>query len=310
MIPIKTTCPYIHESITHIEGFPFQIQCDHDMAGYGDYLPWGHSFRQHAGTMGDCLDYCVQAHPLCVGVSWNPDKNLGFDNCWLKNSQDGDLILANETTIVHSALLNLTSLEIDACSGPEQISFNDTTFNITCSEGRAGSSNITSSYSSTMTGCVDQCATHDEEDSGPCLGVIYDNSYHEGLYNCYLLNATGSTDGPQDFTYAELVSGNSSAASPSTPAVPSSTLSSGSGNSGSSSSKAWIAGPVIGAVAAVVIVVAAWFWWRRRRMPVTQEQEKQPVSVEVDSRPRMHELPSHCQISEAEGSAPRHELES
>ncbi|CRG83871.1 hypothetical protein PISL3812_01227 [Talaromyces islandicus] len=311
MKAIKTTCPYLHESTTSIEGLTFQIQCDHDMAGYGDYIPWGHSFRQHAGEMSECMDLCVRAHPLCVGVSWNPDKHLGMDNCWLKNSQDGNLVVANNGTIFHSGLLDLASLpKIDACSKAEQISSNNKTFNTTCSEGRAGSSNISSSYSSTMIGCIDQCAAHDEEDSGPCLGVLYDNSFHEGFYNCYLLNATGSRDASQNFTYAELVSGNSSSALPSTPAVPSSTPSSGSDDAGSSSSKAWIAGPVIGAVAAVVIVVAGWFWWRRRRMTAVQEQEKQPVPVEVGSRPRMHELPPHYQISEVEGTAPRHELES
>lgn len=307
MIPIKTKCPYKHNSNTSIDGFTFNIQCDHDLRGYGDFIPWGYSFRQHGGTMSECMKICAQAHPLCVGVSWNPDKSNGFDNCYLKNSTDGDLVVANTEPIVHSGLLtNLPTTE--PCS-ESQISSNNKTFNVTCDGSLSGSSNISSQYYSSISGCVDQCAAHTDDGSGPCVGVLFDNAFEEGVYNCYLLNSTGSKDTSRfNFSYAELVSGDNSSASPSTPAESSSTPSSDSGDSGSSSSKAWIAGPVIGAVAAVAIVVGGWFWWRRRRMAVIQEPEKKPIPVEVDSRPRMHELP-HSQITEVEGSKTRHEVE-
>jgi hypothetical protein len=323
MWPIDTDCPYENNPNVTISGFSFQILCDQNMGGYGDFLPWGQTYGRHISTMGDCMQLCVDAHPLCVGVSWNPDKKSGWSNCYLKNSQDGVPAVANTTPVTHSGLL-LNLPPIDPCSGPGQIVNNNQTFNTTCLEGRVGSSNFTSFYSPKIENCVGQCATNDS-----CVGVLYDNSFHEGIKNCYLLNATGSASTPQNFTYAELVSSDTSApvAPPSTStgatSTPSSDGSSGSsGNSGSSSSKAWIAGPVIGAIAAVAIVAAGWFWWRRRGggggggggRTIAQEPEKQYKAVEVASQapPQPQELPHHYQISEAEGSimTPRHELES
>ncbi|QKX58105.1 uncharacterized protein TRUGW13939_05226 [Talaromyces rugulosus] len=332
MLAIKADCPYENNTNAMISGFSFQILCDQDMRDYGDFLPWGQTYGNHASTMGECMQLCLDVHPLCVGVSWNPDKKAGWSNCYLKNSQDGVPVVANTRPVSHSGLL-VSLPPVDTCSGPGQIVNNNQTFNTTCLEGRVGSSNFTSFYSPKLKNCVGQCATNDS-----CVGVLYDNSFHEGIKNCYFLNATGSASTPQNFTYAELVSSDTSAsgASPSTSAGATPTQSSdgssdssgssgSSGNSGSSSSKAWIAGPVIGAIAAVAIVVAGWFWWRRRGgggggggRTIAQEPEKQFKAVEVAShsppQPQSHpqELPNHYQISEAEGSVitPRHELES
>ncbi|EED12318.1 tRNA dihydrouridine synthase (Smm1), putative [Talaromyces stipitatus ATCC 10500] len=296
MTPYNTACPYQNNSIIESEeGLPFHIICGWDLAGYGDYFPWGLDYRPHTETMEECMELCAHAHPLCLGVGWNSDLTAGYGNCYLKNSQVGNLVADSYHT--HVALVNLPS--IDACSSitvPQQILSNDKTFNVTCFEGRSGSSNITSVYSANITGCIDECATYNGPES--CLGVFYDNSFADGFDNCYLLNATGSANAPFNSTYAELVSDNSNPTSTST-----SSASSNSTDGSSSSSKAWIAGPVVGVVAAVAFVALGVFWWRKRRSGQQQDVKFAPLarnSPPPDKSVVLAELPQQHNVSEME----------
>lgn len=221
----------------------------------------------------------------------------------------------------HSALVNLPV--IDGCQLPSahhEISSHDKTFNATCFEGRVGSSNMTSVYSANITGCIDECATYTGPD--PCLAVFYDNSFADGFDNCYLLNATGSATSPLNSTYAELVSGNNTTGAPatsipttsvpatSTPAASLSSSTPGSSSSSSSSSKAWIAGPVVGVIAAVAILAVGFFWLRRR---ARQNQDIKLAPVESWSPPVaqasvVNKTPPF--YTPEMGSYPRQELES
>ncbi|RAO72251.1 uncharacterized protein BHQ10_008263 [Talaromyces amestolkiae] len=298
MVALDGTCPYQNNSVIETsEGMPFRIVCDQDMAGWGDYFPWGYDYRPHTETMSECMEICSQAHPLCLGVSWNSDLSAGFGNCYLKNSQNGSL--SSDTIHTHSALVNLPSLDAcDSVSDPQQIFSNDKTFNVTCFEGRVGSSNITSVYSANITGCIDECATYNGTES--CLAVFYDNSFDDGFENCYLLNDTGTEIAPLNSTYAELVSSDNST-STSTP----------DSSDNSSSSKAWVAGPVVGAVAAVTIVALGFLWWRRR---AGRRQDTKFTPIELDQSPPPHkpvELSglSQNRVPEMDGeTVVRHEL--
>ncbi|CRG85544.1 hypothetical protein PISL3812_02595 [Talaromyces islandicus] len=336
MVSLDITCPYQNNSIIDTsDGMPFQILCDTDMTGYGDYFPWGFSYTPHTDTMIECMELCSHAHPLCLGISWNPSLVDGYGNCYLKSSQNGvpEPVIGGST---HSGLVKLPV--IDACSSiskQQQISSNDKVFNVTCFEGRVGSSNITSVYSANITGCVDQCATYTGPDS--CLAVFYDNSFADGFDNCYLLNATGSETAPLNATYAELVSGHNATSTPapsssepsssepsssapslstsssSTPSSspPPSPTSSGSDNH-SSSSKAWVAGPVLSVIAAGAILALGFFWLRKR---AGQKQDTIKLA-HVESIPplvkasEVIEMPPHY-VLEMEGSNPisRRELE-
>lgn len=297
LMALDTTCPYQNNSVIETnEGLPFHIVCDRDMAGWGDYFPWGLDYRPHTDTMIECMNLCADAHPLCLGVSWNSDLSAGYGNCYLKNSQNGSLV--NETAHTHSGLVNLPS--IDACStssDPQQISSSDQTFNVTCFEGRVGSSNITSVYTANITGCIGECATYNGSDS--CFAVFYDNSFDDGFENCYLLNYTGTGIAPLNSTYAELVSIDNSTSAPTS-----------STTSNSSSSKAWIAGPVVGAVSAVTIVAMGLLWWRKR---AGRQRDAKFAPIELGQSPSLvkpvsvSELPQNL-VTEMDGSVVRHEM--
>jgi hypothetical protein len=298
MVALDKSCPYQNNSVIESsEGMPFHIVCDRDMAGWGDYFPWGLDYRPHTDTMSECMEICAHAHPLCLGVSWNSDLSAGFGNCYLKNMQNGSLI--SETAHTHSGLVNLPSIDAcDSSTDAHQIMSNNKTFNVTCFEGRVGSSNITSVYSANITGCIDECATYNGTDI--CLAVFFDNSFDDGFDNCYLLNATGTETAPLNSTYAELVaSDNSTSASTST------------SDSNSSSSKAWIAGPVVGAVAAMTLIALGFLWWRRR---AGRQHDAKFAPIELDQGPSpvkpvsVSEMPPDHHITEMDGSRVRHEM--
>ncbi|QKX55107.1 uncharacterized protein TRUGW13939_02199 [Talaromyces rugulosus] len=318
MLPLDTACPFQNNSnIPTANELSFHILCGQDMGGYGDYLPWTILSRAHTDTMIDCMDLCSHAHPLCLGVSWNPDLTAGYGNCYLKNTQDGGVPFTPTNYVAHSALVTMPI--IGACSPtalPAQITSDKKEFDVSCFGARAGSNNFTSVYSQNITGCIDQCAAYGGPES--CIGVYYDNSFVDGYENCYMLDNIGSETVPKNSTYAELVSGDpsGSTSTPVTSTVPSPTASSTStstsastSSSGGSSSKAWIAGPAIGGVAAVVIVFAGFFWWRRRQI-VPDEKKFAPIyqSSQVDS-PGLHELPRYP-VSEMDARESRHELPS
>lgn len=113
LLPLNETCPYQNNSMAHTSnGLPFQTLCDLDMAGYGDYYPYGQSYLAHTNTMMECMELCAQSHPLCLGISWNSAMGSGFGNCYLKNTQNGDPS-PDSHSVTHLALVRLPS--IDTC---------------------------------------------------------------------------------------------------------------------------------------------------------------------------------------------------
>jgi hypothetical protein len=106
-----------------------------------------------------------------------------------------------------------------------------------------------------------------------CVGAQFDSSLAGGYNNCYLQNTTNVVMQLASATYA--------AVSNIQQVPPNSTNTEGKGRS---SSKAWIAGPVVGGVAAVAAVVFATFWVRRRKdtPKTTNVEQKGHVIGELD----------------------------
>ena len=198
------------------------------------------------------MKLCSISHPLCVGVSWNPDMGDGFANCYLKNSQVGTPS-EYKNFVTHSALWRNDKLNVSCpadTTNPSSITNQGKSFEISCNSGRLGGSN-TSYHDTSFNGCVSTCATNSSHN---CLGVVYDGSLQGGFSNCYLLNATGEPTSIANSTFALYTPSKDNITAP--PPPPS-----------HSSSKAWIAGPVIGAVAIIALLVGFLLWRRRKRSP-------------------------------------------
>lgn len=115
---------------------------------------------------------------------------------------------------------------------------------------------ITISYEVSIQDCTNKCTLSGD---GSCLGIVYDTQLTNGWENCSLKNATAPMVNSTSGSTVALLNSESN-----TP--PGSSTASASGGGGSSpKSKAWIAGPIIGIVAAVATLIAAWQWARRKK---------------------------------------------
>jgi hypothetical protein len=267
--PIDTSCPYLSNSYqTTADGMEFEILCGLDMGGYGDYCPDNDvTCPKHTDTMEECLEYCSISHPLCLGVSWNPDMLAGYPNCYLKNDPSAGTPAPDVGFTTHSALARLPQANISCPTNATYISSNSKSFELTCNEGRSGSSNFTSYHDANLDGCINTCATSAGQD---CVGVVYDASMTEGYENCYLLNSTGVPNTVTNSTFA-LVSSSKSIPSPTS--LP---------RSSGSSSKAWIAGPVIGGLLGIVLLIG-FILWRRKRSTRMHQPERSMPSLDYDA---------------------------
>ena len=246
--PLSTSCPYANNSIqTSADGAQYQIVCGLDLNG-DDYCPQGApSCPFHADSLEDCMNWCSSSHPLCAGVAYNPDLIAGYANCYPKNNATVQLV-AQSDHVTHTALLQINPPNAP-CSGTSYTSGNGKIFKLSCNVGRE-SSDIISYHEDDLNTCLDRCANYTSQ---ACLGVVFDPSLQNGYENCYLKNSTGLPIYNSASSSALLNSYPGNSTSPSS-----------SSSSGGSRSKAWIAGPVIGGLAAVALLIAL-AWWLRRR---------------------------------------------
>jgi hypothetical protein len=248
----------------------------------------------HTSTLDECLQICVDQHPLCKGVSWSPDLAIGFANCWPKNGfPDGGLQSPGaKQGVLHSATITRIDTVDKKC--PDKKTYSNAAkkrdFDIHCGQTSAGS-NMTSMHMQNLTSCMDACATSDQQ----CVGVVFDSTLEGGFKNCYLQNTTNTVADMASATYAALSSGSSNSGS-------------GNGNSGSndssntlssSSSKAWIAGPVIGSIAAIALLAFLVFWLRKRKARTAGVS-----AVEKDGREFGHYGPAPAYSPGAAATAP------
>ena len=197
--PSNTSCPLDSNSYQYTtDGMRFEILCNLDLA-YGDYRPSNVNYwPYHADSLQECMDLCSTSRPLCVGVSWNPDMEAGYANCYPKSSQMG-IPETPKSFVTHSAKWRDDGYNISCPTGKTySISNYNKSFEISCNSGRLRGSN-TSYHDTSLDGCINTCATNSSQN---CLGVVYDGSLQGGFSNCCILNATGEPTSIANSTFA------------------------------------------------------------------------------------------------------------
>ncbi|KAI9726408.1 MAG: hypothetical protein M1834_009036 [Cirrosporium novae-zelandiae] len=253
-----TTCPYTDSSIQNTTAatgdLPFQIYCGKDMEN-SDYEPTNVNYSPyHADSLQECMQLCAESHPLCYAVSWNPDMEQGFANCYPKNAV-GSMTNRNSGYVCHTAVAQLASVGQSCTNNATYTATSSSEFLVTCNSNIAGN-DLNAVHATSISNCIETCNT-----TSACVAIAYDSTLADGFQNCYLKNATTAIPtSSTNFSSAVLTKSSSSSSSAS-----SSSASSSNSSSSSGSSKAWIAGPVIGAVAVVALVGVLGFCRRRRR---------------------------------------------
>ena len=315
LTPTDLICPYANSTMhTTQNGEQFSILCGVDFASYGDYCPYSlgdyndFDCPPHTDSLSQCMDICSTVHPWCSGVTWNPDMVDGYANCYLKNDlTGGSPVSSTGDVMAHSAKVTARSIaDLSVACPKNYTSKNGQVYDMHCFENRVATQNITSIHEQSVQHCIEACSSYTEES---CLGVVFDLGMTDGYDNCYLLNSTGSPNGGANTTFAQREDRSSG-------------INSSQGSQSGGSSKAWIAGPVIGAIALLAALLLAFFFWRRRSRRAPSKEialsksypELHPDHLqEKDGRERPRELPDirrhelRDQISEA---TVQHELES
>lgn len=260
-----TTCPGQDQSVntlSGIDGLKYTLNCGKVISGFDvcfsgyNSACWDTPYKgyYHTKTLDECLRICVDQHPLCKGVSWSADLAIGFANCWPKTGfPDGGLPSPGaKQGVIHSATITqLDSIDRSCPSNKNyKVQGTNKNFEVHCNQLNAGT-NMTSLHTQNITSCMDACAKNNQG----CIGVVFDSALTSGFKNCYLQNSTNTISDNPSATYAALTSGSTGSGGGS---------GSGSNDSGSSS-KAWIAGPVLGGIAAIGLIAFAIFWFRRRK---------------------------------------------
>ena len=299
-----SACPYpSYSAHTTPKEQSFQIFCDAGTYRYGgpfcpdNLLPW--ACPPHADSLDECLGYCSSAHPLCKGVTWDPEMSISFGNCLLlSDPANSSMVPETGDVVVHSALVlsNFTSEVSSECSDDDvYTSTNGLNFNATCFQTRAGAENYTATHKRSLTDCMETCSDSNES----CLGVLFDMSMEAGFENCYLLNATGGSSkaGGGNITFARAIDRSPASSTPGD-----SSSSSGSAgddktgkanDTGDDRSKAWIAGPVVGAVVLLVALVAGILWWRRRKGRVYSYSARPEIAPDLDESQAVQSPPPY-----------------
>ena len=251
------------------------------------------------------MQYCADAHPLCLLLAWNPDQVAGYANCYLKNSLDGNPSESADF-VTHSAFSQISFSSVNN-SCPVNSSYVPTTtdrnFTIACNQNNDGT-NLTALHTSDVFSCIDSCATN-----STCVGVVFDSYMVYGYQNCYLKSAFGLPTPLQNWFSAAL-DGNTGDKT-----TPHSTT--------GHKSEGWIAGPVIGAIVIVAIVAVLFCLWRRRknRSKLQRQRAFAAVSQQEHAAPYYHHLTrdqgpyeiaqakTHQTHSGVEGVSPQYELD-
>lgn len=260
------SCPYANNSVLNTpEGLDFKLSCNMEISG-NDLCPWHADLcPSHAVTLEECMEACVQAHPLCEAAMWNPGYLAGYLNCFLKNAT-GPLV-ENTGKNYHTAVAEVVPLAEGCPTYTNYTSSDGKAFNITCSQQATQATNLTFSHQNNITACIDSCASYDG--TPECEAVLFDATMDSGYENCQLLNSIQMLDSSTNLNMAQIVSTQSDSAS--------------SSSSSSSSSNAWIAGPVIGGVVAIVGIVLVWLWWNRRK-----RRNEAPTQAVPTQQPTQH----------------------
>lgn len=290
--PITASCDNNGQTQKADNGLGFTVYCDQTVAGSDVCPDSAPDCRSHADSLQECLDSCATMHPLCTGIAWDTTMFYGYVNCYPKNAaaqQFDDARTPLNGLNCAKALLETHDDDCLSRANGTVIASNKDTFELTCNQDNGGG-NITAQHADSLDSCIDSCATYTKAD---CLGAVFDVTMANGYENCYLKSAIGGSETNRNSVTFALRQ--------TTPT-----------NSNHKTSKAWIAGPVIGAIAAILIIAGLWWWWRRRKQrrghgwqgvqthnpdeaKTWQGQELAPTTAqkhELESQPKVYEMDS------------------
>lgn len=251
-----TNCPQPDKSIhtlSGVEGLGYTVNCNKVVYGFDTCFsgvpgPCEEPYFgfHHTDSLENCLRICVDSHPLCKAVSWSPDLKIGYANCWLKSGFDDNSLQnsPNNAGVLHSATITRIDTVDDTCPTNKTYALGRKTFDIKCGLVNTGT-NITSAHTQNVTACMDVCAASDKG----CKGVVFDSKLGSGFNNCYLKNTTSTTADMASAMYAVLID----APAPNDD------------SSSKAKSMAWIAGPVLGGIAAIALLALLALWLRKRK---------------------------------------------
>ncbi|KAH9206947.1 hypothetical protein DL95DRAFT_484425 [Leptodontidium sp. 2 PMI_412] len=254
--PLPTECSNNGANQKAQNGLNFTVYCNQTVNGFDACPDDAPECRAHADTLDECLDICSTLHPICTGVAWDPSLKLGYVNCYPKNSTarifDNARAEAGDGLRCAKALLEAAPDDCPAAINGTVIVSSRDSFKLSCGEDRPGN-NITSQHANSLGDCVNSCAA---DTNASCLGAVFDANMVNGYENCYLKSETGFAVSQAGFTFALRQTSSNTSSSDNSTSAP---------TDKHSSSKAWIAGPIIGAAVAIVIILATIWWFRRKR---------------------------------------------
>lgn len=250
--PLDNTCPYPNSTVhTTRSRMDFEIKCEVGMPAYGDYCPDNansDTCNYHADSLDECMELCSTSHPLCVAVGFHPAMVDGFHNCYPKNAVNASGFTDASNPVVHFAVAKTNNITTPCVDSSIRTSSNNKHFQLSCNKNRDGDV-LAVYHDESLDACIDTCATYT---NGTCLGVVFDSDMINGFENCYLKKEIGVPNSVPNMTFAIHTAGNG-------------TSSFSEDVHSSSSSKAWIAGPIIGAIVLLSLIAGLVFWRRRRR---------------------------------------------
>ena len=240
--------------------------------------------------------------PKCYGVTFVPGMVNGYWNCYPKTSGANiGTIIPSDTT--HFALAQFDSPDTTCTPGCNNASASSSsngndrdTYNVACNYGANGTI-LSSVYTQDMTDCISACDNYTDTQ---CLAVSYFPNGDAGYENCLLMSNVQSNYSLTDSQFAQRLnttSGDTSVCN----------------TKASSTSKAWVAGPVIGALAAIAILVFAIWWCRKRRSPRSRNDSRHSKDLrwrrdqsELDANfTERKELETRQPLAELDGSGRR-----
>lgn len=284
-----TACPWTNVSDHSTpNGMDFEVLCDQDMP-FDDFCPTNGPTSMparsndicpyHADSLEECMELCSQAHPVCKAVTYNPDMEEGYGNCYPKSDFSASTYeSAGPNPTRHMAVAaNWPTLNSSCVNGSIYTAPNNEQFTVSCNDNR-DYNDLIQVHSANLSYCIDSCASYSNATTGGCAAVVYDSTLNSGWQNCWLKSANGVASTAAGNHYAlkiDNVPTNMNGSSSSN-----STLT-GSNLALNSSSKAWIAGPVVGGIAGIALIGAGILYFLRRNK---SKQNLSPMPPGYDAR--------------------------
>ena len=284
-------CQYPNGSTqTATNGSEYQIYCSAEMPEVNDLCPFtsptastpiNNTCPTHANSLQDCMNQCSAAHPLCLAVTYIPDMEYGYGNCYFKNNISiGSITPTSGNDVRHLALANsdlVFNTDSDCTNGTSYTSPNEAEFETLCNQDIPTAYSVAVYHMSNLSACADACATYSNSSGLTCVAAAFDSTLVNGYLNCYLksnLNGSVAINGKHMALLTRAADGKSTNSS--LPGPASSTPDPKS--PGSSRNHTWIAGPVVGGVVGAFALAGLLYWLRsRQRSTQTTHYSLAPV---------------------------------